>query len=285
MSIRVDSHWTQLVRAGFRSKLPQLLNLFLRRLFPYLFLLAFWQLSAWGVQVKGAPFPTPIETFSRAAELLFGANFLQYSIYQHIGSSLLRWGIGFILAAIAGLVLGILATLFDHAYEIIIPITALLQPVPSLAWIPLAILLLGLGPRSTVFIIFLAGLFPVIINVTTGIKSVPLGLLRAGQMMGAKQTTIFLKILLPGSLPHLLSGLRTALANGWRALIAAEMVGGSDQGLGYAIFQSRWSLDYPSAFVAIIIIAIIGLVIERGVFRKIEAKTVEIWGMSNRSGC
>src|SRR5690606_16527591 len=158
--------------------------------------------------------PTPIDTLLRAIELFQGSNFLQYSIYQHLTASLLRWGAGFLLAAAIGLALGITATSVRRAHELIIPLTAFFQPIPSLAWIPLAILLLGLGNQSTVFIIFLAGLFPVIISVSTGIRSVSSGLIRAAQMLGASRRVVYSRVLLPGALPHLLIGLRTALANG-----------------------------------------------------------------------
>ncbi|NLY56089.1 MAG: ABC transporter permease [Firmicutes bacterium] len=254
-------------------------------LLPYLFFLATWHIAAVAVQYfKGAPFPTPSATFSRAVELLAGEYFLHHSLYQHLFASLTRWAIGFALAAAVGLAAGIITTISQRADRLIMPITAFLQPIPSLAWIPLAVLLLGLGNQSTIFIIFLAGVFPIMISVSAGIHSIPKGLIRAAQMMGADKSQIFFRVLLPGALPHLLTGLRAGLANGWRALIAAEMVGGTDLGLGYAIFQARWSLDYSSAFVAMILIALIGLLIEGGIFRKVEAKTVKIWGMSNQGG-
>lgn len=286
LSLRVEySRWPHLLRLAFPLRLRLALSTLIQRLTPYLVFLVFWHLVAILVQnVRGVPFPTPIDTAIRGVELFTGDSFLGHTIYLHLASSLLRWGAGFVVAAILGLTLGLIATLSPRASDLIIPLAAFLQPVPSLAWIPLAILLLGLGNQSTVFIIFLAGVFPIIISVVAGIKSVPSGLLRAASMMGANRKTTFFKVLLPGSLPHLLSGFRSGLANGWRALIAAEMVGGTDLGLGYTISQCRWSLDYPSAFVAIFIIAVIGLVIERVIFQRIEVKTIEIWGMGNKGG-
>jgi ABC-type nitrate/sulfonate/bicarbonate transport system permease component len=166
------------------------------------------------------------------------------------------------------------------------PVVTILQPIPSLAWIPVAILVLGLGPASTLLIIFLAGVFPVILNTAVGVRSVDEGFLRAARMMGADQRTVFRRVLIPGAFPHMLSGFRNALANGWRSLIAAEMLTGSGTGLGYAIFQSRWNLDYASAFVNIILIAIAGLVCEGLVFTQLERRTVERWGLLRRDhGC
>jgi len=285
MSLRLEygrvGNWAERYFPVFKIKISSLLQLLL----PYLFFLIAWQIAAVTVQYfKGAPFPTPFATLARGFELLTGEYFLQHSIYEHLFASLTRWGIGFGLAAAIGLATGIVTTISRGVDKLLMPITAFLQPIPSLAWIPLAVLLLGLGNQSTIFIIFLAGVFPIVISVSAGIHSIPKGLIRAAQMMGADKRNIFFRVLLPGAMPHLLTGLRAALANGWRALIAAEMVAGTDLGLGYAIFQARWSLDYPSAFVAMIIIALIGLLIERGIFKKIETKTVEIWGMSNQGG-
>jgi ABC-type nitrate/sulfonate/bicarbonate transport system permease component len=110
------------------------------------------------------------------------------------------------------------------------------------------------------------------------VKSLDAVYLKAALMLGATKWQIFWRVLVPGSLPHVLSGLRIALANGWRALIAGEMVAGDATGLGYAIFQARWNFDYPSAFSCIILIAVIGLTVET-LFSFIERHTVDLWGV------
>jgi ABC-type nitrate/sulfonate/bicarbonate transport system permease component len=101
-------------------------------------------------------------------------------------------------------------------------------------------------------------------------------------MLGAGRKTLFLRVLLPGSLPQILSGLRIGLGNGWRVLVAAEMIVGTGTGLGYAIIQARWTLDYASAFVCIIVICLVGLATERLIFSPLEKKTVERWGLSRQ---
>ena len=97
--------------------------------------------------------------------------------------------------------------------------------------------------------------------------------------MGARGSTLLLGVLLPGTLPHALTGLRVGLGNGWRVLVAAEMIVGAGTGLGYSIIQARWTLDYASAFGCIVIICVIGLVVEQLVFGPLEARTVERWGL------
>lgn len=249
-------------------------------LFPFLLLWGSWNLVAVLVYYqRGVYFPTPLDTLSRLLVLLGGETFLQYTIYGHLLESLIRWGSGFFLALLVGMGLGILMGWSPVIQRLVMPLIYIMQPIPSLAWIPVAILLLGLGQRSTIFIIFLAGVFPIIINMTAGVTSVNPMYVRAAQMLGCRKGALFFRVLLPAAIPHLLSGFRVGLANGWRALIAAEMVAGAGSGLGYAIYQSRWNLDYTSAFVSIILICIIGLVIEQFGFTLIEKKTLHRWGM------
>lgn len=255
----------------------------LSALMPFLLLSLLWQLIASLVYyTRGVIFPTPLATAARFIELSMGQTLLQHSIYGHIQESLIRWGAGFFLALVIGMGVGIFMGYSSFIERLFMPLIYVLQPIPSLAWIPVAILLLGLGQPSTIFIIFLAGFFPIVINMTAGVESVSTMYIRAARMLGTNDRTLFFQVLLPAALPHLLSGFRVGLANGWRALIAAEMVAGAGSGLGYAIYQSRWNLDYTSAFVSIIFIGLIGLFIERFGFSMIEKRTVERWGMKRR---
>jgi ABC-type nitrate/sulfonate/bicarbonate transport system permease component len=121
---------------------------------------------------------------------------------------------------------------------------------------------------------------PIIINATAGVKGVSDMYLRAARMMGASDRTLFVRVLLPGALPHILSGLRVGLANGWRVVVAAEMIVGTGTGLGYSIFQTKWSMDYSGGFACIVAICIIGLMVERGILLPLERRTVERWGLA-----
>ena len=98
-------------------------------------------------------------------------------------------------------------------------------------------------------------------------------------MMGAGQMTMLFKVLLPGAMPSIISGLRIGLGNGWRVLVAAEMIVGAGTGLGYSIIQARWTLDYASAFACLCVICVIGLLIEHLVFNPLEKRTVERWSL------
>lgn len=243
--------------------------------------LALWQLLAVVVQqLRGTPFPTPYDTFDRLASLLRGRPLLEFSISRHIADSLLRWGTGFSVAMVLGIAGGLLLGWSRLLERLAMPTVTVLQLIPGLAWIPVAILLFGIGERATIFMIAVTAFAPIIINTTAGVKGVDEMYLHAARMMGAGDRTLFLRVLLPGSLPHLLSGLRVGLANGWRVLVAAEMIVGTGTGLGYSILQARWTLDYAASFVCLLIICIIGLIVERGIFLPLERRTVERWNLA-----
>jgi len=231
-------------------------------------------------QLRGVPFPTPLDTLHRLLALVRGRLLVDFSIYRHLVDSLRRWSIGFSLAMSLGIVSGLLLGWSRLLERLSMPTVTVLQLIPGLAWVPVAILLLGIGERSTVFMISVTSLAPIVINTTAGVKGVNELLVRAAQMLGADGRTLFLRVLLPGSLPHLLSGLRVDFANGWRVLVAGEMVVGTGTGLGYSIVQSRWTLDYAGSFVCIAIICMIGLIVERGLLRPLERRTVDRWGLA-----
>ena len=243
-------------------------------------LLFVWQLVAFIVTyLKNVPFPTPKETFFRLISFLMGGQLYGASIYEHLLSSLTRWGTGFGLAAALGLLLGVLLGYSQVLYEIIMPSIHVLQMIPGLAWIPITLLLFGLGDMAAVFMIFVTAFTPIVINTAGGARSIHKKYIRAAKMMGAGDAAIFLRVILPGALLSIINGLRIGLGNGWRVLVAAEMIVGVASGIGYSIIQSRWSLDFEAAFVCLIIICIIGLIVEKLVFGVIERKTIKRLGL------
>ena len=244
-----------------------------------------WQVVAVCVSaLRGVDFPTPITTLSHLMRLLTGEEFIEYSLYRHIGDSLRRWLSGFSLAAFCGLAFGLSAGREGAFRRITLPLVHCLQLVPGLAWIPVALLLFGISERTTVFMISVAAFPPVAINVLAGVKQVDATYLRAARVMGARGPALVFRVLLPGALPHILSGLRVGLGNGWRVLLAAEMVVSTGTGLGYSIIQSRWTLDYTSAFACLMVIMLIGVGFERIVFTTLERWTVERWRLTDSGG-
>jgi ABC-type nitrate/sulfonate/bicarbonate transport system permease component len=231
--------------------------------------------------LRGVDFPSPWTTGKALAALLAGKPLAAHSLYQHLIDSLCRWGGGFAIAAVAGLVYGLAAGCSDRLGRITLPIVHMLQLIPGLAWIPVALLLFGIGAKATVFMIAATAFAPIAINVTDGVKRVDATYLRAARMLGAGGWQLVGCVLLPGALPQILCGLRVGLGSGWRVLLAAEMIVGTGTGLGYAIIQSRWTLDYPAAFACMAVICVVGLLIEHGLFARLERATVTRWHLSS----
>ena len=235
---------------------------------------------------KGSTFPNPVNVFSRLVRLVRGDFLYDHTIWQHFISSLIRWGIGYCLAVLAGISTGILLGTSRLLNRLFMPLIYTIQLVPGLAWIPISLLVFGIGTTSTVFMIFIMGFTPIVINTAGGIRSVPPTYTEAASMLGADKRTIVRRVLIPFASLPIIDGLRISLANAWRVLIAAEMIVGVGIGLGYIIIQSRWSLDFEAAFVSIFFIVIIGLFIEKAVFGTLENKISLNMGLgaSDRTG-
>jgi ABC-type nitrate/sulfonate/bicarbonate transport system permease component len=248
---------------------------------PFVLLVVAWIIAAAVVgNARQVAFPTPWETVTYLARLAAGSPLLDHSLYTHLGDSLLRWAVGFVFASLCGVAVGLAAGWWRWLEDLVMPIVHLMQMVPGLAWIPVALLVFGVGERTTIFMIAITAFSPIAISVVSGVKGVDETYLRAARMMGAGRGTLFLRVLIPGSLAQLLSGLRIGLGSGWRVLVAAEMVVGTGSGLGYAIVQSRWTLDYAAAFSCMLVICLVGLAVERLLLLPLEKRSVARWGLA-----
>ncbi|MBW1829359.1 MAG: ABC transporter permease subunit, partial [Deltaproteobacteria bacterium] len=249
-------------------------------LLAIILILAIWQLLAvFFTRIRPIPFPTPVDVFWRLGELFSGELLYDKSIGEHVMMSLSRWAVAYCITVITGLWIGMVLGSYRLMHAICMPAIYVLQLIPGLAWIPIALLLFGIGEKTTVFMIFITALPPVIINTTGGIRSVPKIYTNVAQMIGLRKGETFFRVLLPASLLSIINGLRIGFANGWRVLIAAEMIVGVSVGLGYSLIQARWSLDFEAALVCIVIICIIGLFIEKIVFGVIEKKVLGYQGI------
>ena len=249
-------------------------------LMPFALALLVWSVVAAVVSAtRGVDFPTPSQTFGRLFDLARGTPILEHTLYRHAWDSICRWAVGFGIAAVLGIAVGLTTGWWHRLERLVVPLVHMLQLIPGLAWIPVALLLFGVGQQATVFMIAATAFSPVAISVLEGTKRVDQAYVHAARMMGARGGAIFFRVLIPGSLPHILSGLRIGLGSGWRVLVAGEMVVGTGTGLGYAIIQARWTLDYASALACVVTVCSVGLCLERCLFLPLERRTVERWGL------
>ena len=153
------------------------------------------------------------------------------------------------------------------------------MPIPSLAWVPVFILWFGLGNATAIGIVFYAALFPMLLNAWSGVRAVNPIWLRAGEAMGAGGRSLFWKVIVPGSSPFIITGLRQAFLRAWIAVVGAEMLAASDWGLGWIIFDAKEFLKADLMLASLIVIGLIGFAFERLVFGSLERATVQRWGM------
>jgi NitT/TauT family transport system permease protein len=197
----------------------------------------------------------------------------------HALHTMLRLALAFLLAASIGVGLGFMIGRYRWVENFLLPLVSIGNPIPGLAYAPLFVLWFGLGDIPAVLLVAFAAAFPIILNTWTGVRAVKEIWIRAAQAMGAADHQLFWKVVLPGALPYVLTGLRLGLARAWRVLVAVEMLTSVKLGLGWLIFGAREFLNTDVMLAGIAMIGIIGLLLEKLAFQKIEQLTVVRWGM------
>ena len=153
--------------------------------------------------------------------------------------------------------LGLLIGWFRFATDTLLPLVELLRPIPAVAWIPLAILLLPTEEGSIIFITYLGAVFPIILNTVHGVEQTPEVLVRAAQTLGARQITIFRHVVLPGALPSICAGLAIGMGVSWFSLLAGEIISGQ-YGIGYFTWNAYSIIHYPDIVVGMLAIGLLG---------------------------
>ena len=207
----------------------------------------------------GRLMPNPIDVIKFIGES-FVMPIGKKTLIEHIAWSLSRVLIGYGLAVVIGILLGFLASWFKVGEAIIKPFYLFLRSIPSLAWIPLAILWFGIGEKSKYFIIFITAVMIIMTNVMDGVKAVSPELLGVARMLGTKENQLFFKVVLPCSIPQIFNGLQVAIGSAWAAVLAAEMVR-SSEGVGWIILAGQSSMNMIQIFAGIVVIGIIGLLL------------------------
>lgn len=211
---------------------------------------------AWIVAVSIFPIPSYILPSPREViEAAFGS---EIAWKQHIWTTTLEIIGGFLLSAVAGILLGVAIAWSSLAERTLVPFLVFVNTLPKVAVAPLFLLWLGYGIFPNMVIAALIGFFPVVINTAAGLSQSPEEMLDLGQIFGASKARIFRKIRIPGALPYILSALKVSATTAVIGAIVGEFVA-SQRGLGYVIINAQMTLNTPVAFVALIWISIIGL--------------------------
>ncbi len=241
----------------------------------YLLLIGIWQgiaaLRIWPPYL----FPSPSGVFD---SLVLG--FQDNSFTIGILASMKRVLIGYFISVAGGLLIGLAIGRIKVLDETVGTIVLGFQALPSICWLPIALLWFGLSESAIILVVVLGSLFAVTIGVDTGVKNVPPIYLRAARTMGAHGFDLYTKVIIPAAMPSIISGLKQGWSFAWRALMAGELLYVSI-GLGHLLTMGRELNDISQIIAVMIIIIVIGITVDRLVFTKLENRVRERWGLLN----
>jgi NitT/TauT family transport system permease protein len=257
--------WIRLNRERMRAVLLGAISLLL-------FVLAWHLLTKYLVVlfVRFTNVPAPLAVYASFVKAIHDPHFL-----MHIALSCRRIFLGFSLAALVGVPLGLVMGRFKLVHEAVFPVAEVLRPIPAIAWVPMAIMLWPTNEQSIVFITFLGSFFPILVNTLHGMSLVDPVLVRAAQCLGARERAIFREVYFPASLPHIFTGLTVGMGVAWVSLIAAEMISGQ-YGIGYFTWEAYSLVQYADIALGMITIGVLGLV--SSLLVRAIGKLVMPWG-------
>lgn len=241
-------------------------------------LIALWQLlyvaaTDWFSWAKSYAFPHPAGVWESFVSLLSNG-----TLQAAIGSSILRVLIGFFIACGIGIVFGILIINSEFLARNLKPLILGIQTLPSICWVPFAILWFGLGESAIIFVVVMGSAFSISLAVESGIKSVPPIYIKAAKTMGVTPKNLYCHVIFPAALPSFVAGLKQGWSFAWRALMSGEVMSASI-GLGYTLMLGRDLADINQVMTIMLVIILIGIIIDKGVFTALENHILQKRGL------
>lgn len=197
--------------------------------------------------------PTPLDVIHA-----LWAFFQLSTAFEHVESSVFRVVVGFVLAALIGVGIGLLAGRYQKLAAFLMPPLEVLRPIPAVAWIPLAILIFPSSEASMIFITFIGALFPILLNTVHGVGAVDPRLVASAKSLGASDLAIIYEVIIPGALPNITTGLSIGMGTCWFCLVTAEMISGQ-HGIGYFTWESFTLQNYSNIVVGMVLIGALGM--------------------------
>ncbi|MBI1770380.1 MAG: nitrate ABC transporter permease [Bacteroidetes bacterium] len=244
-------------------------------LLGFFILIAIWYVVS---RTTSGGLPTPVATFRVFWELVkdpfydYGPN--DKGIGLQLGSSLIRVSSGFLLGSVVAIPVGLLMGANAFCRKVFHPIVQILKPVSPLAWFPIGLVAFESASKATIFIIVITSLWPTLINTAFGVASLPEDHKNVARAFGFSKWKYLTKVLLPFSLPHIITGLRLSVGVAWLVIVAGEMLSGG-MGIGFFVWDSWNALSLEKVISAILIIGFVGLLLDKG-FSFLEKKVT--WG-------
>jgi NitT/TauT family transport system permease protein len=249
-------------RGSLSSYLARLKNPAVAALFP-LAVLVIWHFSTYGR--KFSLIPPPSDVAIELYDLAFGGiwdDAYSQTLLTHLVASVSRVYGGFAMACAVALPLGLMIGRLPFVRQLLDPTFQVLRPIPVTAWLPLSMIVFGLGPRSAVFLVALGAFYPILVNTIFGVRSVDPRLFEAASMLGCEGPAQFFKVVLPASLPAIFTGLRLGLGFAWVVIVVGEMTG-VQTGLGAIIMEARQLSRTEIIIAGMIVIGIAGFISDR----------------------
>jgi nitrate/nitrite transport system permease protein len=222
--------------------------------------LAVWQISG------GGGLPTPSAIWADSRELIlrpfFDRGGVDKGLFWHVATSLSRVAVGYVLAAVVGIALGVLVGASRWAHRGLDPVFQVLRTVPPLAWLPISLAAFHQAQPSALFVIFITSLWPIVINTAVGVRNVPQDYVNVGRVLRLSPVEYFLKILLPSAAPYIFTGLRIGIGMSWLAIVASEMLLGG-VGIGFFIWDQYNASRISDIVVALAWVGLTGFALDR----------------------
>lgn len=237
-----------------------------------------WQAYVWFAHVPNLLVASPLDVV-RTLRADFRSGVLLDVTLHTLGVLV----VGMTIGSLVGFLLASIAVFSQVGRDVLTVMSAVFNPLPSIAILPLAMIWFGLRPQSIVFVVALATVWPVAISADTGFRTVNPTIEMVARNLGLRGPRLVIGALLPAALPLIIAGLKTAWAFGWRTVVAAELVfgvAGSAGGLGWYINNARYFLQTSNIFAGLVVISALGIVVE-GLFALLERRTVIAWGMKS----
>ncbi|WP_109119271.1 nitrate ABC transporter permease [Azospirillum sp. TSO22-1] len=226
-------------------------------------LVGIWQLLCMGA---GASLPAPSKVVTDTWELISNPFFdhggTDKGLFWHLFASLKRVAVGFSLAAVAGVLLGVLIGQSSLAYRGLDPIFQVLRTVPPLAWLPISLAAFRNADPSAIFVIFITAVWPIILNTAVGIRQIPQDYRNVARVMRLSGPEYFFKIMLPATVPYMFTGLKIGIGLSWLAIVAAEMLIGG-VGIGFFIWDAWNSSLMSEIILALVYVGVVGFMLDR----------------------
>ena len=241
------------------------------------FIAAWWDVS---VLANSTAIPTPLETWHALVDVATNGDMMTgKTLFQYIASSLKTFLLGFLMALAVSIPLGLVIGYSKTLREFANPVLEILRPIAPIAWAPIFILAINytIGP---ILVVFIGIFFPLLTNIVFGVQKIEPNLVDVSKTMGASQTQVFIKVMVPSAIPYLMNGVKIGLGIGWMCIVAAELYAPQLSGIGFYLSEQATAGFWPGAFAAIVTIAILGL-LTTGVAEYIHKFVTSRMGMSH----